>query len=153
METPTRKKSRQREAILFNLLHRCDHPTANMIYMDIRKKMPNISLGTVYRNLSLLADQGDIRRLSLNGAAERFDGITDFHYHFICQKCGKISNFPSDFSKKINDEAQKDFPGVITGHDTFFYGICPDCYKDVNNPENKNTSLTGCSGYDSICQE
>lgn len=127
MGTCTLKRSRQRDAILENLLNRQDHPTADMIYMDIRKEIPNISLGTVYRNLSLLADKGDISRLPLSGKAERFDGITEFHYHFVCQECGEIRDLPMDCITEINQAAQKICDGIVTGHDTFFYGLCANC--------------------------
>ena len=70
----TLKYSRQRESIKENLMHRRDHPTADMIYTDIRKIYPNISLGTVYRNLALLSDLGEIRKLTVDGGADRFDG-------------------------------------------------------------------------------
>ena len=135
MGTTTLKRSRQRDAILTNLMNRNDHPTADMIYMDIRKDIPNISLGTVYRNLSLLADKGDILRLSLSGKAERFDGVTDFHYHFVCQECGEITDLPMGCIDAINKAAQEVFHGAITGHDAFFYGTCPNC---LSKQKNKN---------------
>lgn len=128
MAALTMKKSRQRDAILSNLQSRCDHPTADMIYMDIRKEIPNISLGTVYRNLSLLADHGMILRLSIDGKAERFDGITDTHYHFICQECGEVEDLKVQFPA-INTAAQEGFNGQITGHNTFFYGLCANCLR------------------------
>ena len=129
MKNNTLKKSRQRDAILANVEGRNDHPTADMIYMDIRKEIPNISLGTVYRNLSLLADLGEILRVSINGKAERFDGITNFHYHFVCRECNQILDLPMDYVSEINKLAQKAFPGQITGHDAFFYCYCPECMK------------------------
>ena len=128
MAAPIMKKSRQRDAILANLQSRCDHPTADMIYMDIRKEIPNISLGTVYRNLSLLADHGMIIRLSIDGKAERFDCITGTHYHFVCQECGEVEDLEIQLPT-INDVAQEGFTGQITGHNTFFYGLCADCLK------------------------
>ncbi|MDO4554680.1 MAG: transcriptional repressor [Lachnospiraceae bacterium] len=129
MGTTTLKRSRQREAILTNLMNRCDHPTADMIYIDIRKEIPNISLGTVYRNLSLLADKGDILRITTNGKAERFDGKTNDHYHFICQNCGEVTDLPLEHMEDVNQAAQKVFGGKITGHETIFHGICSDCLK------------------------
>lgn len=135
MAATTLKRSRQRDAILSNLMNRNDHPTADMIYMDIRKEIPNISLGTVYRNLSLLADRGDILRLSLNGKAEHFDATTDFHYHFICHDCGNISDLPMKCFSEINQTAQELFTGKIHGHNALFYGICPDC---LSKEKNKN---------------
>ena len=127
MATPTLKKSRQRDAILANLQNRCDHPTADMIYMDIRKEIPNISLGTVYRNLSLLTEHGMIIKLSVDGKAERFDACTNTHYHFICQECGTVEDLPATVIPGFNEAAQKGFSGQITGHTAFFYGICKCC--------------------------
>lgn len=127
MSTTMLKKSRQRDAILANLQGRCDHPTADMIYMDIRKEIPNISLGTVYRNLSLLAEHGIILKVSVDGKAERFDCCTSSHYHFICQECGEVEDLPASVMPSFNDAAQAGFSGQITGHNAFFYGICQHC--------------------------
>ena len=87
---PTLKYSRQRESIKDNLMHRTDHPTADMVYSDIRKVYPNISLGTVYRNLALLSDLGEIQKLTTSDGAVRFDGNTAPHNHFTCRKCGSV---------------------------------------------------------------
>ena len=133
MGTPKLKRSRQRDAILSNLMSRKDHPTADMIYMDIRKEIPNISLGTVYRNLSQLADRGEILRLSLNDKAEHFDGTTDFHYHFVCHDCGNISDLPMDCFTSLNQAAQENFDGNITGHSALFHGTCHDCLHKEKN--------------------
>jgi Fur family peroxide stress response transcriptional regulator len=135
MAITTLKRSRQRDAILANLMHRTDHPTADMIYLDIKKEIPNISLGTVYRNLSLLADKGEILRLPIGGKAERFDGVTDFHYHFVCQHCGEVSDLPMSCTTDLMDAAQKTFPGTITGHTTFFYGTCCSCLEKEKNED------------------
>ncbi len=81
--------SRQREAILHNLKGRCDHPCADMVYESLRQEIPNISLGTVYRNLNNLAADGSIIRFTVGGK-ERFDGNTIPHIHFVCDKCGEI---------------------------------------------------------------
>lgn len=126
MATTTMKKSRQRDAILANLKNRCDHPTADMIYLDLRKDIPNISLGTVYRNLSLLADHGMIQRLSVDGKAEHFDACTKNHYHFICQECGEIYDLALE-EMTLNDTAQKVCSGRILRHTTNFFGVCEHC--------------------------
>lgn len=130
MATPMMKKSRQRDAILANLQNRCDHPTADMIYMDIRKEIPNISLGTVYRNLSLLTEHGMIIKVSVDGKAERFDCITGNHYHFVCQECGTVEDMQIQVMPAFNDSAQKGFDGKITGHNAYFYGICSKCLQN-----------------------
>ena len=79
------KYSRQREVIKENLMHREDHPTADMVYMDVRETFPNISLGTVYRNLQLLTDLGEIQKLNIGDGVDHFDAKTFPHYHFICR--------------------------------------------------------------------
>ena len=78
------KRSKQRESIKKFLNTRYDHPTAETVYMNIKEEFPNISLGTVYRNLSLLADIGEIQKLSTGIGPDRFDGNPKPHYHFIC---------------------------------------------------------------------
>ena len=79
------KRSKQRESIKKFLISRYDHPTAETVYMNIKEEFPNISLGTVYRNLSLLADIGEIQKLSTGIGPDRFDGNPKPHYHFICK--------------------------------------------------------------------
>ena len=79
------KRSKQRESIKKFLISRYDHPTAETVYMNIKEEFPNISLGTVYRNLSLLADIGEIQKLSTGIGPDRFDGNPTPHYHFICK--------------------------------------------------------------------
>ena len=83
--------SHQRQAILDNVRARCDHPSADMIYEDVRKEYPNISLGTVYRNLTQLAENGDILRIS-DCERDRFDKTLDPHVHFICDECDKVED-------------------------------------------------------------
>ena len=80
------KRSKQRESIKKFLISRYDHPTAETVYMNIKEEFPNISLGTVYRNLSLLADIGEIQKLSTGIGPDRFDGNPKPHYHFICKE-------------------------------------------------------------------
>ena len=87
---PAIKHSKQREAIMAFLKTRYDHPTADTVYMNIRQEFPNISLGTVYRNLSLLADLGEIQKLTPGQGPDRFDANVQPHYHFICKTCGQV---------------------------------------------------------------
>ena len=86
----TMKYSRQRESIKNFLSTRKDHPTADAVYMNIRKEYPNISLGTVYRNLSLLASVGEIQKISCGDGVDHFDPNADPHYHFVCRDCGAV---------------------------------------------------------------
>lgn len=121
------KYSRQRESIKKFLMSRTDHPTAETIYENLREEYPKISLGTVYRNLSLLTDIGEIRTISTGVGPDRFDGNILPHYHFICRHCGQVIDLNVHELEHINLLAQHDFPGVIEGHRVFFYGSCAAC--------------------------
>lgn len=126
------KYSRQRESIIECLKSRCDHPTADMIYMAVRETYPKISLGTVYRNLSLLVEQGEIIRISCGEGWDRYDARTSPHYHFQCRKCGKVSDLELSPMNHIDVLAGNGFEGKIEGHFAYFYGICEECVKDEN---------------------
>ncbi len=121
------KYSRQREAILLNLRQRIDHPTADMVYEDIRREFPNLSLGTVYRNLALLSSLGEITRLGASDGPVRYDGRTDAHNHFVCRRCGAVIDLPaSDFSSLL-EGTQCGFSGRIEDCRIIFRGLCGDC--------------------------
>lgn len=128
----TLRYSRQRAAIKQFLMTRKDHPTANVVYENVRQEFPNISLGTVYRNLTLLSDIGEILRLRLGNGTDYFDADISNHYHFICKHCGSVSDLPMDSIEKINDVAGEHFDGEITGHVVHFYGLCCSCCKKEN---------------------
>lgn len=121
------KYSRQRESIKKNLLQRRDHPTADMVYEDIRKIYPNVSLGTVYRNLSLLSEIGELRRLSAVSGADRFDARVEPHNHFTCTACGCVIDIADGTPDAMIEEAGRSFEGRIDGCSIMFYGICPQC--------------------------
>lgn len=123
------KRSRQREAIKSFLMTRKDHPTADVVYSHVREDFPNISLGTVYRNLTLLSDIGEILRLRVGDGVDHFDATTTPHYHFICQECGSVIDLDMDSLNQINEIANTNFDGHIAGHVTYFYGTCPECTK------------------------
>lgn len=126
-EQTTRKRSKQRDAIVAFLKTRKDHPTADMVYQEIRTIIPNISLGTVYRNLSLLSEQGDILRLACDGKMDHFDADTRPHYHFICNCCGCVQDVSFPYSEQIDQDAGVNFPGKILGHSLLFEGYCEEC--------------------------
>ena len=123
------KHSKQREMIKSFLMTRKDHPTADVVYMNVRQQNPNISLGTVYRNLTLLADIGDIQRLRLGDGVDHFDADTSQHYHFICSDCGSVIDLEMNSIDSIKDIAGMNFNGSIAGHVTYFYGKCGNCFK------------------------
>lgn len=125
------KYSRQREVIKEFLKTRKDHPTADIVYTNVREQYPNISLGTVYRNLTLLADIGEIQRLRVGDGVDHFDADVSPHYHFVCTECGSVVDLVMDNIDDIIDIAGVNFDGKITGHVTYFYGICGNCSKDT----------------------
>lgn len=116
--------SRQREMITEIIKSRCDHPTADMIYTTARERDANISLGTVYRNLKLLADEGVIITLETEDKKVHYDGDTSRHSHFICSECGKILDLfkPAETPKEL-----KELGLNVTGEKCIYYGTCKNC--------------------------
>ena len=137
------KYSRQRESIRKNLAGRSDHPTADMVYLDIRKEFPNISLATVYRNLSLLAGLGEIQKIPVPDGPDRFDGMVKPHDHFFCRVCGAVLDFRlTDTDNRLRKQAVKGFAGRIDGQTVQFFGVCPDCLKkQAGSPHVSNENL------------
>ena len=124
-----RKYSRQRESIKTCLMGRRDHPTADHVYLSIRQEFPNISLGTVYRNLALLASLGEIIKITVDGA-DRFDAHVEPHSHFICKNCHQVLDLHVENEELIQAQAQKNFPGQIEGHVVQYFGLCSTCLKE-----------------------
>lgn len=129
------KYSRQRESILNNLLSRYDHPTADMVYESVRTRQPNISLGTVYRNLSQLAESGQILKITTGIGPDRFDGHTHEHVHFICTACGNVYDMDYLPRERLTEEAAKALSanGQIDGYHLQFYGRCQNCLNSTTN--------------------
>ena len=123
------KNSKQRDAIKSFLMTRYDHPTAETVYLNVKKEFPSISLGTVYRNLSLLSEIGEIQKLSTGIGPDRFDGNPAPHYHFICNHCGSVLDLDVTGLDHINVLASQNFDGEIEGNITYFYGKCANCLK------------------------
>lgn len=118
----------QRDAILKELRMNHDHPTADKLYENLRKKLPQISLGTVYRNLEQMAKMGTIRKLSLCGHQKRFDGDLSHHFHIRCPRCDSITNIKVDALNNIDRE----FKSVIKdiGCENYYFeltSLCPKC--------------------------
>lgn len=125
------KYSRQRESIKQFLATRNDHPTADTIYTILRETFPNISLGTVYRNLALLSDIGEIVKITTGDGADRFDGKTTPHHHFVCRECHRVMDLEMESIDSIMDVAGKNFAGQIDSYITNFYGVCDECIKKM----------------------
>ncbi|MCI8559512.1 MAG: transcriptional repressor [Dorea sp.] len=131
----TLKYSRQRASIKEYLLQTHEHPTADTVYLHVKKEFPNISLGTVYRNLNLLADMGEAQKIPTPNGGDRFDGRTDFHYHVICTSCGNVSDLELSLEHitEINQLANRHFDGQVESHSMIFKGLCPHCLKNKIN--------------------
>lgn len=123
------KYSKQREAIKQKLIGRTDHPTAETLYAELKTEMPNLSVATVYRNLSQLEEWGEIHRIVVEGAT-RFDPNVQPHSHFFCRKCGAVLDMKDDVDTL--KQAQSNFSGKVESCTSRFYGICPECM-DMNN--------------------
>lgn len=121
------RNSRQREIILEELRKLSSHPTAALLYEAVRKRLPNISLGTVYRNLDLLSRKGIISKLEVAGSQARFDGDTMQHCHIRCTNCGKIDDVHNTSYNNDNISLTKIDGYDVQGYHVSFFGICPDC--------------------------
>jgi len=123
------RKSRQRDAILRVVKGVTSHPTANWIYDQVRGEIPNISLGTVYRNLRLLIEEGQISEIELARTLSRFDGNTQYHHHFICEQCGRVFDVSDDerIGRALMDEIARGTGFRITHRRCELYGLCKDC--------------------------
>jgi len=122
-----RKRSRQRERIL-ELLHGTGaHPTADWLYDRLKGEFPNLSMGTVYRNLNILVEQGLINRIDFGSTFDRFDAKVGPHYHFICEKCGAIVDLPLPIDETLNRKVDESTPFTVSRHRIEFYGICDRC--------------------------
>jgi len=103
------------------------HPSANWIYDEVRKKLPHISKGTIYRNLNLLQDEGVIIELNVDGMVGRYEIRQGNHYHFICEKCGRILDLNEPIETELNVKFAKKTGFKITHHYLEFRGLCHDC--------------------------
>ena len=121
------KRTKQKEAILRVLRSTTSHPTADWVYDEVRKEIPNISLGTVYRNLKLLRQRGEISEIDLSSTFSRFDGNPDNHYHFRCEKCGRVFDVDEPINKELDERIAQKTGFKISHHRLEFRGLCKEC--------------------------
>ncbi|HVQ28924.1 MAG TPA: transcriptional repressor [Vicinamibacteria bacterium] len=136
MDSAGVRQSRQRDVVLEIVRSTMDHPTADWVYRQARRRLPRISLATVYRNLKQLAARGLIREIQAGGPASRFDGNIGRHYHIRCLGCGRLSDLPLSVSKRLEDEARRATSYRILGHEVEVHGLCPLCQGDGVTVEN-----------------
>ncbi|MCD4670512.1 MAG: transcriptional repressor [Actinomycetia bacterium] len=121
--------TKQRKVILEEIKKSKAHPAADEIYDLVKKKIPGISLGTVYRNLDILSGEGLVRKLELAHTQRRYDGNMKNHYHVLCTKCGRIDDLIARGADDIEELLGVRSHYRITGHRLKFFGLCPDCKK------------------------
>ena len=122
-----RRNTRQRRVMLEELRKLSSHPTAAELYDITRRRLPRISLGTVYRNLELLAQVGLVRKLETSGSEARFDGNVDRHYHVRCVRCGRVDDAHGLPANPVKQEIKSLGGYEILGYCLQFVGICPAC--------------------------
>ena len=125
------RKSKQKEAILRVLKRTSSHPTADWVYEQVRKEIPNISLGTVYRNLKSLQQEGKLLELDLAGTQGRFDARTDNHYHFRCEQCGRIFDVDGLVDGNLDERVTRKTGFKVSNHRLEFRGLCKDCQSEM----------------------
>lgn len=121
------RMTRQRKVVLEELRKLNTHPSADQIYKVVRHRLPRISLGTVYRNLEVLSELGEIQKLELSGLLKRFDWNTKKHYHIRCVRCSRIDDAPIAPLNQLDNELNGATVFEIIGHNLEFTGLCPEC--------------------------
>lgn len=124
----TQRNTKQRQIVLDTVMGRCDHPTVDEIYEEIHKSHPKVSKGTVYRNLNVLSENGEITHVRVP-AADRYDSRLDKHYHLICMKCGKVTDAPIEYREEYDKSIFEQTGFAVNRHRMIFEGICSECQK------------------------
>ena len=128
----TQRNSRQRQLVLDAVNARADHPTADQIYLDVRAQNDKISRGTVYRNLGVLEDTGEITHVKLP-TADRYDYRRDHHYHLFCTDCRKVFDAPLAYREDIDTRVEEETGFRVQRHLVVFEGLCPECSRKKEN--------------------
>ena len=126
-ETAKLRMTPQRRTILRELRILDAHPAADEVYELVRRQLPKISLGTVYRNLDVLSKAGLISRICLGDGQRRYDGRVHRHYHVRCVECGKISDVSEGEFGDLDAAARSACEFEILSHQLQFEGLCKDC--------------------------
>ena len=135
-ENTMKKYSKQRELILESLKHRNDHPTAEKLFMDLKKEMPELGIATVYRNLTDLCEDGQITKIKSKVGPDRYDGNQAPHIHFECKKCGNLMDICLEDKQieqinKMLEEFSKDREIKYENSEIYLNGLCKKCGKSI----------------------
>lgn len=137
---PTRKRSKKRDAILECICNTDTHPSAEWVYSQLKPRLPDLSLATVYRNLALFKREGRIVSVGVVQGLERFDARTEPHAHFICNHCGRVLDLPKlPIPLGLEREAAQIAGGQVSGCTLCFEGLCGTCMQASipNHPAEK----------------
>jgi Fur family peroxide stress response transcriptional regulator len=136
MSTPAKKhrggdtklrRSRQRDRILEILRDTTSHPTAEWVYARLRRESPHVSMGTVYRNLGQLVEQGLMRRIAFGASVDRFEANVASHHHFVCDRCGAVVDLPIPVDDSLTRKLAQIAGVRADRHEIRLYGICTAC--------------------------
>jgi Fur family transcriptional regulator, peroxide stress response regulator len=131
------RKSKRKDAILKVVMNTNSHPKADWVYEQVRKEIPNISMGTVYRNLKSLAEAGEILQLEIAGDTRRYDGNTESHIHFRCKKCGCMLDLEEPVDHSIEKKLAKKTGLEITRQRVELVGLCKKCQSHIKKVTEK----------------
>lgn len=127
--------SKQREIIYRQVVDHPTHPTAEEVYTALKGDNPNLSLGTVYRNLNQLSAAGMLLKIPIADGSDRFDGRTDRHYHMICENCGLVFDVELDCLDGIPDTVRDSSGHKITSVTLNLKGVCANCLKSSESEQ------------------
>ena len=121
-----RRLTDQRRVVLEVVRNTETHPTAEWVYHEVKKRLPRVSLGTVYRNLKLLAEQGLLAELA-EGHYTRYDGRVDSHHHFRCSACGRLFDLDEPIDRRLEERVASRTGFEVVHHRIEFFGRCSAC--------------------------
>ena len=129
--------SKKREAILNAIRSTTCHPSAEWIYQTLKPTHPDLSLGTVYRNLVFFQQQGQVQSVGVVNGQERFDGNTAPHSHFVCTNCGAVIDLHSiKLDSSLTRDVSEQYGLAVELHELTFYGRCQTCMKQEESNQN-----------------
>jgi Fur family peroxide stress response transcriptional regulator len=126
------RNTRQRQVVLDIVRNTSTHPTADWVYEQARQVIPNISLGTVYRLLNRLHEEGLVAQLEVGSRKARFDGNPGDHQHIVCEKCGRIADVPDVIDALATQRIEQTTGFRVSTHRVEWFGVCPECQAQSN---------------------
>ena len=132
MSAIQRRNTAQRQLVLSAVRARCDHPSADQIYLGVSAIDPRVSRGTVYRNLNVLADEGEVLHVKVPDGPDRFDRRLEMHCHIMCTRCGAVDDADIAYSAELDTQAAASTGYLVNRHRTVFEGLCPKCRAETN---------------------